>query len=48
MREKLAWEREVLQELKGDFTVDQKAKVAQSFDRKLTEDEKKALDKVIQ
>lgn len=37
----------MLQELKGEFVGEQKGKVAQSFDRKLTEDEKRALEKVI-
>ena len=47
VRENLAWEKEVLEELKGEV-VNEKAKVAQSFDRKLTEDEKMALNKVIE
>ena len=46
VRENLVWEKEVLEELKGEV-VNERAKVAQSFDRKLTEDEKMALNKVI-
>lgn len=47
MRERLAWEREILEELKGE-TIEGKLKVVQSFDHKLSKDEKEALIEVLE
>ncbi len=46
LRQNLNWEKEVLNELKGDLK-DEKLLVNQSYDKKLTKEEKEALEKVV-
>ena len=45
MRERLAWEREVLGELRGEKG--EREKVEQVFDRRMKGDERQALDEVL-
>ena len=45
IRERLAWEKEILGELRGDEA--EREKVQQVFDRRMKGDERQALDEVL-
>ena len=47
MRERLAWQKEMLNELKGDEIEMNNPKVKQSFDNKFSKEERDAFDKIL-